>query len=194
MGFYYWYSLIMGYLKRRGIERWLEDVGEEALREVGIKKRQNLLDFGCGMGYYTIPAARIVGEQGKVYALDKDRNCLDKIKQVAEKYGLNNIETINTSAEIRIPLKNESVEVIILYDVLHSHYFTADKRNRLLKEIYRISRSNALISVYPKHMDLEEIKRDMIKANFFLKEELFLTLIHDNSLIKDHLLNFKKYH
>jgi len=184
----------MGYLKRRDIERWLEDVGEEALREVGIKKGQNLLDFGCGMGYYTIPAARIVGEQGKVYALDKDRNCLDKIKQVAEKYGLNNIETINTSAEIRIPLKDESVEVIILYDVLHSHYFTADKRNRLLKEIYRISRSNALISVYPKHMDLEEIKRDMIKANFFLKEELFLTLIHDNSLIKDHLLNFKKYH
>lgn len=193
MGLYYWYSLIMSYLKRHDIKKWLEDVGEGALREVGIKRGQILLDFGCGMGYYTIPAARIVGGEGKVYALDKDKNYLDKIKQVAEKEGLNNIETINTSAEIRIPLKDESVEVIILYDVLHSHYFTVDKRNKLLKEIYRVSRPNALISIYPKHMDLEEIKRDMIKANFFLKQELFLTLIHDNSLIKDYLLNFKKH-
>lgn len=182
----------MSYLKRHDIKTWLEDVGEGALREVGIKRGQILLDFGCGMGYYTIPAARIVGEEGKVYALDKNKNYLNKIKQVAEKQGLNNIKTINTSAEIRIPLKDESVEVIILYDVLHSYYFTADKRNKLLREIYRVSRPNALVSIYPKHMDLEGIKRDMTKADFFLKQALFLTLIHDNSLIKDHLLNFKK--
>ena len=75
---------------------------------------------------------------------------------------------------------------------MHSHYFTRDKRSRLLKEIYRVSKEGALISVYPKHMKLDEIKMDMEKADFLLKGELILTVIHDNSLIKDNLLNFNK--
>ena len=45
----------------------------EVLRRIGIKKGQTVLDFGCGYGAYTIPVAEIVGEQGRVYALDKDK-------------------------------------------------------------------------------------------------------------------------
>ena len=192
MGLYYWYSSIMGYLKRADVKRWLEEISEGTLRRVGIKEGQVLLDFGCGMGYYTIPSARIVGREGRVYAIDKDKDCLDRIKKIAREEGLNNIDFINTAAEVRLPLRDESIDVVLLYDVLHSHYFTRDKRSRLLKEIYRVSKKNALISVYPKHMKLDEIKMDMEKADFLLKGELILTLIHDNSLIKDHLLNFKK--
>jgi len=192
MGLYYWYSSIMGYLKRADVKRWLEEISEGTLRRVGIKEGQVLLDFGCGMGYYTIPSARIVGREGRVYALDKDKDCLDRIKKIAREEGLNNIDFINTAAEVRLPLRDESIDVVLLYDVLHFYYFTRDKRSRLLKEIYRVSKKNALISVYPKHMKLDEIKMDMEKADFLLKEELILTVIHDNSLIKDNLLNFKK--
>ena len=192
MGLYYWYSSITGYLKRADVKRWLEEISEGTLRRVGIKEGQLLLDFGCGMGYYTIPSARIVGREGRVYAIDKDKDCLDRIKKIAREEGLNNIDFINTAAEVRLPLRDESIDVVLLYDVLHFYYFTRDKRSKLLKEIYRVSKKNALISVYPKHMKLDEIKMDMEKADFLLKEELILTVIHDNSLIKDHLLNFKK--
>ena len=192
MGLYYWYSSITGYLKRANVKRWLEEISEGTLRRVGIKEGQVLLDFGCGMGYYTIPSARIVGREGRVYAIDKDKDCLDRIKKIAREEGLNNIDFINTAAEVRLPLRDESIDVVLLYDVLHFYYFTRDKRSRLLKEIYRVSKKNALISVYPKHMKLDEIKMDMEKADFLLKEKLILTVIHDNSLIKDYLLNFKK--
>ena len=51
----------------------LESRALEVLRQIGIKRGQTALDFGCGYGTYTILVARIVGEQGRVYALDKDK-------------------------------------------------------------------------------------------------------------------------
>jgi len=41
------------------------------LRAVGVRGGLTVLDFGCGSGNYSIPAAKIVGEKGKVYTLDK---------------------------------------------------------------------------------------------------------------------------
>lgn len=38
----------------------------KTLQRIGIKSAQSVLDFGCGSGTYTIPVAKIVGEQGKV--------------------------------------------------------------------------------------------------------------------------------
>ena len=37
------------------------------------------VDLGCGSGTYTIPIARIVGDKGIVYVLDKDVRVLDKL-------------------------------------------------------------------------------------------------------------------
>ena len=55
-------------------EIWLKKYSEKLLREVGIKKGQTVLDFGCGKGNYTIPVAKIVGQDGFVYALDKSKS------------------------------------------------------------------------------------------------------------------------
>lgn len=73
------------------LRRCLNKEGEEALRKIGIRKGQTVLDFGCGSGNYTIPAARIVGEEGRVYALDKNGRTLDELMQRAESEGLKNI-------------------------------------------------------------------------------------------------------
>ncbi|MBE9483077.1 MAG: hypothetical protein IMY88_05280, partial [Chloroflexi bacterium] len=56
---------------KSAIENWIEEAGEKFLKDIGIKRGQKVLDFGCGSGNYTIPAARIVGEQALVYALDE---------------------------------------------------------------------------------------------------------------------------
>ena len=42
---------------------------EETLRKFQIKNKGTLLDIGCGIGYFTIPAANILN-QGKVIGLD----------------------------------------------------------------------------------------------------------------------------
>lgn len=176
------------------LKRWLERDGERSLEEVGIKKGQFVLDFGCGSGNYAIPAARIVGEEGRVYALDKDRKALDDLMRRAESEGLKNIERMETSGELEISLREESVDVVLLYDILHPYYFPrAGDRGRLLSEVYRISRSNALISIYPKHAELEKVKDEMENTGFHLENEYFgMTLIHDNTLEKGLVLNFRK--
>jgi len=67
----------------------------EVLERVGINRGQIVLDFGCGSGMYTIPAAKIVGEQGRVYALAKDKKALDELMQKAESTGLRNMERMD---------------------------------------------------------------------------------------------------
>ena len=165
----------------------------EVLERTGLNKRQIVLDFGCGSGTYTLPAAKIVGKQGRVYALDKDTQALDELMHEAESTGLRNVIRMDTSGEVRIELRDESVDVVLLFDVFHSYYFpqTDDRRN-LLNEIHRIMKPSAFISVWPKHME-SEAKGEIRSANFYLEKEHSDTLIHDN---KDRetgqILNFRK--
>jgi len=171
----------------------LESQVFELLETAGIKRGQIVLDFGCGSGTYTIPAAKIVAEQGRVYALDKDKKALDELIQKAKLAGLKNIERIDTSGEPRIDLTDESVDIVLLFDVFHSYYFAqADDRKSLLNEIYRIMKPSAFISVWPKHMESEagdEIKN----ANFRLEKEHSEMLIHNNKdRERGQILNFRK--
>ena len=165
----------------------------EILEKAGIKTGKTVLDFGCGSGTYTIPAAEIAGKKGIVYALDKDKKVLDELMQKAESAGLRNIKRIDASGELKIPLADESVDIVLLYDVFHSYYFSqvADRR-KLLEEVYRVSKRDALISVWPKHME-SEAKEEIENANFYLECEYSGTLIHDNEdLEKGEVLNFRK--
>ena len=38
---------------------------EEILTAIGLKAGQTLIDIGCGEGFFTLPAARIVGPNGR---------------------------------------------------------------------------------------------------------------------------------
>ncbi len=171
----------------------LEAHAFEILEKAGIKKGRTILDFGCGSGTYTIPAAKIAGEEGKVYALDKDKKTLDSLMQKAESAGLRSIKRIDASGELKIPLQDESVDIVLLYDVFHSYYFSqvAD-RKKLLEEVYRVSKPDAFISVWPKHME-SEAKEEIESANFYLEREYSGMLIHDDKDIeKGEVLNFRK--
>ena len=43
---------------------------EQCLRDAGVTAGQTVVDYGCGPGLFTFPAAEIVGAEGKVYAVD----------------------------------------------------------------------------------------------------------------------------
>jgi ubiquinone/menaquinone biosynthesis C-methylase UbiE len=184
------------------IEQWLEGDGEVFLKDIGIRKGQLILDFGCGVGHYTIPAAKAAGKQGKLYAVDKDREALDKLTQIAESKGLRNIFIIRASGRLKIDMKDESIDTVLLYDVLH--YMRPQERRKIYNEVYRILKIDGLLSVYPKHhkwdeslwnladMELEDVIKEIESANFYLKRKCFKTLIHDDNYDKGFVLNFIK--
>ena len=178
------------------IERWLKAGGEIYLKDIGIKKGQVILDFGCGEGHYTIPAAKVVGKKGLVYAQDKDKGALDELIKRAKAEALENIRTIKTKGELKIDLKDKSLDAVLLYDILHFH--DKEERRKIYDEVYRILKNGALLSVFPRHhkeymhLKLEEVKKEIETANFSFEGKFFKRLIHDDNYVKDHVFNFRK--
>ncbi len=53
-----------------------------------LKEGMSALDFGCGMGYWSIKMAEMVGPSGKVYSFDIQQKILDVLKKRAAKKGV----------------------------------------------------------------------------------------------------------
>ena len=74
----------------RGMALWLrarEIFGDmqQRLIDAGLQGGQVVLDYGCGIGSYSIPAARIVGDGGTVYALDMHPLAIETVERRARK-------------------------------------------------------------------------------------------------------------
>jgi ubiquinone/menaquinone biosynthesis C-methylase UbiE len=156
----------MSNMSFRGLALWLrlrEKLGDprKRLREADLKSGQDVLDFGCGIGSFTIPAAQIVGEYGTVYGLDIHPLAIDAVERRATKANLGNIRTILSDRDSGLP--DQSVDVVLLYDVLHS---VADQQ-ALLRELYRVLRPAGLLSVVPDHMTQDQILEIMGREDLF---------------------------
>jgi ubiquinone/menaquinone biosynthesis C-methylase UbiE len=171
----------------------LSRVALKVIRSIGVKAGQVVLDFGCGSGIYTIPVARVVGNRGKVYALDKDSKVLDNLMKSADSAGLANIRKLDTPGGTQIALANDSVDVVLLFDVFHDYYFSSvAERQDLLREIRRILKQGGILLVYPKHLETEA-KAEIESAGFSIQNEFSMTLVHDKTDIeRGRIMNFKK--
>ncbi|MBW2057823.1 MAG: class I SAM-dependent methyltransferase [Deltaproteobacteria bacterium] len=171
----------------------LETLAMELLEELGIRAGQKVLDFGCGSGTYAIPASRIVGQGGRIYALDRDQLALDEVAQRADKAGIGNMERIKTSGILEIDLEACSLDAVLLFDVFHRYYFPGDKERReLLGELHRVLKPRGLLLVYPKHME-DEAEREIRTSGFDLRKKYSATLIHDEKdLVQGYVLVFER--
>jgi ubiquinone/menaquinone biosynthesis C-methylase UbiE len=53
-----------------------------------VHEGDTALDIGCGMGYFSLPLARMVGSSGKVICVDLQEKMLDAVRRKAERAGL----------------------------------------------------------------------------------------------------------
>jgi ubiquinone/menaquinone biosynthesis C-methylase UbiE len=102
---------------------------EETLLKFKIEDDGSLLDVGCGIGYFTIPASKLL-INNKVIGLDIVPEILDFAREKA--VGINNIEFI-TSEEYCFPVKDESFKYVLIGNVIHevldkAKYFNEVKR------------------------------------------------------------------
>ena len=177
------------------IQRWFKTEGARLLKDIGIRSGYVVLDLGCGRGHYTIPAAKVAGKTGRVYALDKKGTAFDKLMEKAAAMNLNNIIAVQSLEELRLFLNADSLDVVLLYDVLHSYYFTPEEREILLESINSLMKNYSLLSIFPKHMrsiEIKGIKDKLTTLGFYLESEIRAHLIHDASYDTGNILNFRK--
>jgi ubiquinone/menaquinone biosynthesis C-methylase UbiE len=91
---------------------------EEVLAEIGLQPGMTFIDIGCGQGFFTIPAAKIVGESGKVYASDINQINVNKLREKVNAAGLMNV-IIQTGKAEDLKLCEACADIIFFGIVLH---------------------------------------------------------------------------
>jgi ubiquinone/menaquinone biosynthesis C-methylase UbiE len=124
---------------------------KEKVKEAGIRPGSHVLDYGCGPGSYTVAAAELVGEAGKVFALDIHPLALQKVRKRASKKGLENIETILSNCSTG--LESCCLDVVLLYDTFHS----LRDPDSVLTELHRVLKRDAILSFSDHHLEESEI-------------------------------------
>lgn len=69
------------------------------LAKIGLKEGMRVVDLGAGSGFYTFETAKRVGGSGRVYAVDVQKDLLERLRSVGATQGLRNIEIIWGNAE-----------------------------------------------------------------------------------------------
>ena len=148
-------------ISRRSILRKWEEINL-------IQEGQTFLDYGCGTGSFTIPAAKMVSPEGKVYALDYFPRQLEIVEEKSKKEGLTNIETILSDSKTGLP--DECVDVIWMCDVLHE----IRERRAVVEELHRVLRNNGVLAI------LDGMRDDVLSYT----DGLFSLAMKDGKLLK----------
>lgn len=109
-----------------------------ALRAAKLHEGSRVADFGTGSGFFARAAARLVGEEGLVWAVDVHQELLPRLKNLALQEGLRNIDVIHGDVErakgSRLPADN--FDLCIISNIL----FSAEHKEAVAKEAHRVLR------------------------------------------------------
>jgi len=114
----------------------------EKLRAAGLERGEQVLEVGPGPGYFTIPAAEIVGDTGFVRAVDINPAAVGYLKHKIAKHGLKNVEaTLADATSTGLPAS--SIDVAFLFGVIQAF----PKLDELLNEMYRVLKTSGKLSI-----------------------------------------------
>ncbi len=115
---------------------------EQTLTYLGLGPGQVVADVGCGPGFFTLPAAKIVAPNGLVYAIDVEPRMLELVQARATAENLAHVEVRSGNGD-RIPLDDSTANLTLCALVLHD----VEDRLGLVRELARVTRPNGRIAI-----------------------------------------------
>lgn len=112
---------------------------QKIINSLNIQKGQNIVDFGSGGGYYSNKFANLVGSQGKVYAVDVNKDLLNYIKRKSK---FNNIHTILYDGS-NLNFDPKSIDIIFMRNVTHH----LKKRANIFEKLSQFLKKNGKIVI-----------------------------------------------
>jgi demethylmenaquinone methyltransferase/2-methoxy-6-polyprenyl-1,4-benzoquinol methylase len=116
----------------------------DTLRTADVQPGQAILEVGCGTGFFTIPAAEMVGEEGCIVALDASSGFLKEVSKKVKKANLKNVRIVQKDA-LNTGLETASIDKALLFGVIPFPLLPLDK---LLPEMHRVLKPSATMSVW----------------------------------------------
>jgi len=152
----------LGYALVCPLRRWLAD--PRPLLAPHVAEGALVLEPGCGMGFYTLDLARLVGPGGRVVAIDLQRKMLDGLARRAARAGLAaRIETRLAGAEsLGADDLAGQVDVAFVLQMLHE----VPDQAAFLAEVKRaLKPGGRLVLVEPRgHVSREDFERSLACA------------------------------
>lgn len=115
---------------------------QKAVQAAGVHEGMKVADFAPGAGFFTRAAARAVGENGVVWAVDCHRELLARLKTLAAAEGSHNVEVVHGSVEKPggSHLPEDHFDLVLAANLL----FTLEDRPAALREVRRVLRRGGM--------------------------------------------------
>lgn len=152
------------------------------LSAIGLKKGDIFLDAGCGDGYMSLAASKIVGEEGKVYAFDVWEESINAFKEKLNSDDIKNVAAAVADITQKIPVDDESIDILYMGNVLHG-FVENNEVESVMREIQRVIKQGGSFAVVefkkeesthgpPLHVRItpEEVEEIVKNYGFVVKE------------------------
>ncbi|MDZ7260689.1 MAG: methyltransferase domain-containing protein [candidate division KSB1 bacterium] len=137
-----------------------------SLETAGLRPGQKVVEVGCGPGFFTIPAAKIVGTSGIVYAVDINPLAVKKVQVKMRKYGIDNIKPILGNAA-NSGLSDSSIDLAFIFGL---RYIAGGLCN-LISEIHRILKTDGILSFEKTTGSDDKLVEEVERAGFVKTEK-----------------------
>lgn len=165
----------------------------QAILHMGLREGMKVGDLGTGSGHYAFAAAPIVGESGRVYAVDIQEDVLLRLRNEAAHRSIRTIETVWGNFEKRggTMLKDHSLDAVILSNTL----FQLEHKEGAIAEIQRVLKPGGKLLVIdwagayggmgplPHHVVSEHAAEELFITGGFHKVKGFRAGPHHYSIL-----------
>ena len=132
--------------QKQGISSFGMQDSKLIFKELELCEGDVFLDLGCGAGDYAMAAAKIVGDSGRVYALDRWEEVAKALSDKAKTNGLHNITALQSDIASKLPLEDKTIDTCLIAQVLHGINSPENTRN-LIMEISRVLKPGGRLAI-----------------------------------------------
>jgi ubiquinone/menaquinone biosynthesis C-methylase UbiE len=171
-----WY---LGYFLINPARRFVQN--PETILRPYVKKGMRVLEVGPGMGFFSLPIARLVGETGRVFTVDLQKKMLDRLERRAVKAGLSSRLEIRLCSESSLQLEDlsGSIDFALTFAVVHE---VQDQKHLFRQVSEALNKGGLLLVSEPEG----HVKKTEFEATLSLAKDFGMKIIDEPKIWRSH--------